>query len=85
MSAEELSEARHVRLEAVAGGLRRPIAPDVVDQPLDGDDAPRPYGQNREQRTLLGASQRDLAAIDSDFERPEDADLDNGRRPRHTP
>jgi hypothetical protein len=40
VTVEELSKPGDVDLEAVRGGRRRTVAPDVVDQPLDRNDLP---------------------------------------------
>ena len=70
---EQLSQPRHLMVEAVARRARRPLGPQLVDQPVARDDLVRVEQENREQSTLLRTADRDDPPALPDLERPEQA------------
>ena len=74
--AERLAEPRDVDLERVAGGGGRVVGPQLLDQPIAGHDAVGLQQQDREQRPLLGAAEREPVTVRADLERAEDAEVD---------
>ena len=75
---EHLAELRDVDLDHVRRGLGRPLAPEVVDQPVDGDELVRAQEQHREERPLLRASEGELTLRIDGLERPEEPELHPG-------
>jgi hypothetical protein len=53
---------------------RRALAPQLIDQPVAGKRRPAAEGQQRQQRTLTAAGQRNEAAVALQHERPEHAE-----------
>ena len=61
----------------VRRGLRRLLAPELVEQAIGRDHLARADDQAAEQRALLLAAERDLPVVPHDLERPEDAELEH--------
>ena len=68
-------EVRDVRLQRRARACGRLIAPNAVDQGLDGDRLSDLRGQQREDGALLRAAQADVDAVVQDFEGSEDENV----------
>ena len=60
---DDLAQLRHVDLERVRRGRRRLLAPEVLDQPIGGDELVPVQEKQREQRTRLTAFYRERRAI----------------------
>jgi len=69
-----------VTLERRGRGRRRCLAPDRVDQRVGGDDRPGPAGQQSQCRALFRAAELDRGGTPICRNRPEQANLDLGRR-----
>jgi hypothetical protein len=89
---ERLAELRDVQLDGVLRRPRRPISPNVLDEPVDRHRLVRVEHEIEQHRTLLGRAQVDGLAVDHDFERSEDAEFHHppgtlivtaGRSPDH--
>ena len=74
-SAEGLAELRHVHLDAVFGGLRRVVAPERVDQLVDGDDLLPAEDEHGKERPTLAAAERDASVTVDHFEWSEDPEF----------
>ena len=74
--AERLAEPRDVDVDQVVGGIRRILGPQLVDQPLRGDELVRSEGEGREQRSLLTSTQRERLAVEVDLERSKDQEFE---------
>ena len=70
---KSLAQLRDIALKRLRRGFRRLLAPEVVDQPVDGDHAVSVQQQDREQRARLCRRQRDRLSVDESFDRPEEA------------
>ena len=81
VGAERLAQPRHVDLERVARRRRRVLGPQLLDQAVAGDDPVGLQQQDRQQRALLRAAEREPAPVRADLERTEDAEVDATRRP----
>jgi len=75
---ETSPQVRHVPLHNVAGGLGRFVSPQLIDQPISGDDPIGVQGQERKHFAFPGPSEGNGSAFAFGFERSKDADL-------HTP
>jgi hypothetical protein len=62
-------------LQQVRRRARRPLAPQLVDQLIRGDDVVGVDKEDGEQRTLLRAAQRQQPVAFPDLERAEDSEL----------
>ena len=64
--AERLAELRDVPLQRLGGGLRRPLAPELLDQALARDELVCPQREDREQFALSAAAddERPIAISD---------------------
>ena len=71
---ECLAQLPHVDLKGVGGG-RRGLRPQLLDQPIAGNELVRTDQQDREQGSLLRCAQRHLRPFMAHFERPEDLEL----------
>ena len=69
---QELPQAREIDLHARHRGLGRLVSPQLVDQPLARDHMVRVQDQQREQRPLLGTSERKRPPGVQSFQRSED-------------
>ena len=69
---ERLAQLGDVDLHALGGGRGRPLAPELVDQPVAGDDLVRVEQENREQRLLLPATERDRLTLLDHLQGTED-------------
>jgi hypothetical protein len=72
---ERLAELRDEVLERGRRRSRRVLAPQVVDQAVGRDHLSRPQEQDRKQRALLLATQRQGFPAGEDLERTEDPEL----------
>jgi hypothetical protein len=68
---EPLAQRGDVRLDERGRALRRPLRPDRVDQPVDGDDPARLGQQRREHGTRFRAAQADGAVFGPHLDRAE--------------
>src|SRR5262249_53884629 len=75
VSGEQLAQLRDVDVERLRAARRLPLPPESVEQPLHRDDPVRVQKQEREQRALLGAAEREPALAVVDLEWPEDPEL----------
>ena len=75
--AERLSQAGHVHLHRLRGRVGRPLAPDLVDQAVDGYDLAAVEQEDGEDRTLAGASQRQGSLVVRDLQRAEYPEVDH--------
>ena len=71
LAAERLPQARDVRLERAVRRLGRVIGPEVVDQPTDRHDLLRVQGEDRQERSLSPAADRDRPPFLDDVEAAE--------------
>jgi hypothetical protein len=69
---KHLPKAENVRLKHLDGPLRRPVPPEAVHEPVDGDDTVCIEQEQREQSALLSGSQRDGVPRVHDLEGAED-------------
>jgi hypothetical protein len=65
----------NVDLDCVGRTVRRPLAPQLIDQSVAGDGHRRPNGKKHHQRPLFGAAESDQLPIVYYLERPEDSEL----------
>ena len=83
IGAEDAAEAGNGVLERPDSRRRRPLAPELIDEPVDRDDDAGPHEQRREQRALLAPRQRDHdPPVVPNLERAEETEL---HRPFVTP
>src|SRR5258706_10630933 len=75
VSAESLAQLRDVHLQRLAGGRRRLVPPQRVDQPLARDGAVRLEQEPREQRALLLPAQLERAPVVDHLERAEETEV----------
>ena len=73
--ADQLAERRDGVLQRSGRGRRRPLPPEVGNEPVGRDDLTGTQRQGGEQRTLLPARQRDDPVAVPDLERPKEADF----------
>src|SRR5438445_7758448 len=69
-----------MRLEGLPCPPRRRLRPEILDQPVDRDDAAVIHEENREERALLRGAQRHRRALAADLQGPEHPKLQ-----RHSP
>ena len=72
---KRLAQLGHVDLQGVSGAVGRLVAPQVIDQPVGGNDPVGVKNQDGEERALLCSSKREHPPLDDDLERPEHAEL----------
>ena len=73
--AQDLADPRHVHLQRVLRGSRRALAPQLVGQPVKRDSLRRAGQQQRENGSLLSATERKRLATSDDLQRPEGSEL----------
>jgi hypothetical protein len=83
--ADDASQLRDVGLQHLGRGRRRPLAPELVDQPLDRDGLVRMEQQDAEQRALLRRVKCDRAGVVRDVQRPENPELHTSVLPPSDP
>ena len=76
---ERLAQSGDVDLECLGGRRRRSSAPQLLDQPIGAQRLVRVQQEQREQRLLLAAADRDDTAFVDDFERSENVKVHPGR------
>jgi hypothetical protein len=69
---QQLAQLVHVGAQRAGAGGGHPVAPDLVDQPLGGDDVAGPQHQVGQHRPLAGTAERDLLTVALDHQRTED-------------
>ena len=69
VGAERAAEMRDVHLQRLAGGLRRSVAPQLVDEPLGRDHLVAVQEEKRQQRPLLRRLDGNRAACADDLQR----------------
>jgi hypothetical protein len=79
LGAERAAQAVHVDLQRSRRGRGRVLAPDLVHEPVTGDDPVPAQEERREQRPLLRRSHGERLAVSENGHRAEDAEL----RARH--
>ena len=72
---QRLAQPRDVDPQRRGGALRRVRAPELVDQPVGGNDLVRVKEEQGEQRARLRSAQGNLAASVPHLERPQDPEL----------
>jgi hypothetical protein len=72
---EGLSDSRDVVVEGVVGSGRLTLAPDALDQAVAGDRFVRVQEEDREQRPLLRAPERQLMAVVPHLDGTENSEL----------
>jgi hypothetical protein len=85
---ERLAQPRDLRLQGLRRSRRRSLAPQIVDQTVDGDDLASAQQQHSQQRPLLVAPQLERAITIANLERAENPivhtlSLRSGRRDYH--
>jgi hypothetical protein len=70
-----------VDLDGVARRRRRVLGPQLLDQAVAGDDPVGLQQQDRQQRALLRAAEREPVPVRANLERTEDAEVDASRGP----
>jgi hypothetical protein len=78
--AEHPSQPRDVALNVLRRGRRRPLSPELVDEPVDRDDLAGAQEQDREQGARLAGRKLERPVVARDLERAQDAELE---RPAH--
>ena len=76
LSTERLPQLRDVALERLPRSLRRPLAPEVVDQVGGRNRTVSAQKQKGEECARLRGRQWDEPSLDDRFDRPEDAKFD---------
>lgn len=76
LAADRAPQVGDVRLQRAAGRVRRRAIPHGLDQPLRGDDGPRPQQQVGQHRPLLGAADGPQPSHPGHLDRAEDAKVD---------
>ena len=77
---EDPAQVRDVGLQRRGGRGRRLAVPELVDEPVDGDDPPRLEQEQREQGPVFGRAELDRAALGDHRERAEQRELQTFRR-----
>ena len=72
---KRLAKSRYMHVKRLVGALRRVLAPELVDQPVGGDDVVGMEQKHREKRARLGTAEGDLAAFVPHLERAQDPEL----------
>ncbi len=80
VGAELPAEGMHVTLDELRGGLRRPLAPELVDETIGGDDLVGVEQENGEKRALLGASEPDRSPVEPHLDGAEDPEFHRPRK-----
>ena len=75
VAAERLAESGHAVLERPRRRRRRPLAPEIVNEPVGRDDFARPQRECGQQRALLPARQRNHALAVAHLEHAEEPNL----------
>ena len=70
------AQTRHVALQGTERRTRRVLAPQLLDQPVNGDDAPGFEREVCHQRSLLGTTEVEQRSGTSDLDRTEQTDLE---------
>jgi hypothetical protein len=70
-----------VDLDGVARRRRRVLGPQLLDQAIARDDPVGLQQQDRQQRALLRAAEREPVPVRANLERTEDAEVDASRGP----
>jgi hypothetical protein len=70
-----LAQLGDVDLQALGRGRRRPLAPQLVDEPVRGHDLVAVQHQQREQRSALATAHRDGTLAVVDLQRSEQAEV----------
>jgi hypothetical protein len=73
--AELLAQARDVDLDALGRRARRPLRPQVIDQPRSRDDLVRMQQQDREQRALLSRPEVQRAPVLDHLQRAKEPEF----------
>ena len=73
---ECLAELRDIDLDGVRGGLGRLLAPEIVDQPIDGNDLAEVEDEVGEEGSRLRASELEGQVSEPDVERAEQPKLE---------
>jgi hypothetical protein len=63
LAGEELAQPGDVAMESRCGGLRRLLAPKLLDQPVAGNDLIDVQEQKRQQGAALSSSELECAAV----------------------
>ena len=72
---ERLTQAGDMHLHGLGGVGGWTLAPELIDQPVRAERLVEVQQQQRQQRPLLAAPERDRAALDEDLERTENAEV----------
>jgi len=75
---ERLSQSRDLDVQELGGRGRRPLAPQLVDQPVRGERLVGVQQQQGEQRSLPAPAERNRPALVEDLERTEDVEVHEG-------
>ena len=78
VSRELLAQRRDAVLQDLGGGRRRILAPELVDDHVAGERLVRVEEEQRQDRALLGAAERELSLAVERLKRPEDAVVHGG-------
>ena len=73
--AERLPELRDADLQRRHAGGGRPVSPELVHQPVARDDLVRVQKQQRKQRPLARAAERQRPAVAGHLQRSKDPEL----------
>jgi hypothetical protein len=68
-----------VHLDRVRRGVRRALAPELVDQPVDRDGLSEAEREAGEERPRLRAAELDEAVAATDLERSEETEVERSR------
>ena len=71
---QHLAQLGDVLLERLRRGGRRETVPDVLDEPVGGDDAPHVHQQPGQHGPLTSTAERHRAAVAGHLEPPQDAE-----------
>ena len=72
---EQLAQPRHVDVQGLHRRLGRLLAPELVDQPVAGEHLVRVHEQQRQQRALLRARERQRPVAVANLQRSQDPEL----------
>ena len=82
---EGLSESGDMLLKRRGGIRRRPLAPELVDQPIARDGLAGVENEDREHAALPGAAERKLPLAVTHLERAENAEIERARQIANVP